>query len=72
MAADSDKAIALRIGQRFYIGISPAGRMQTAWSLAGASLFGEWQKIELAKAEREIEKRKKSSVRQVVVVKGPA
>ena len=61
---DANKAIALRVdNERFYRGVSPKGRLQTAWSLAGATLFAEWLLDDISKAEAEIRKRGRRSRR---------
>lgn len=38
-AVRADRAYALRVGDRFFCGFGRRGRLQTAWSLAGAKLF---------------------------------
>lgn len=45
-------AIVLVVGTRFFYGKSKTGRVQTAWSLAGAKMFGDWQTEEIQKAEK--------------------
>ena len=35
----SDKGYVLMIGNRFFTGFGKAGRIKTAWSLAGATIF---------------------------------
>ena len=55
---DADHAIVVRRSDgRYYCGVSPAGRIQTAWSLAGAKLFGCWQDSEIIQARLELDKR---------------
>jgi len=53
---------------RFSRGISPSKRLETAWSLAGAKLFGRWDIKELEKAEKEVRKRKRACCRATVRV----
>ncbi len=63
----ASKAIVIMVdGKRFYSGISPKGRMQTAWSLAGAKLFGEWRDKEIFEAQLQVCKRGKTPQRMVV------
>lgn len=33
----------IALGNRFFVKFDKAGRVQTAWSLAGATLFGGWR-----------------------------
>ena len=67
MQHDSTKAIVVRVdGTRFYHGVSPRRRLQTAWSLAGAKLFGEWEEGQILRAELEVCKRGKKPERLVV------
>ena len=69
MSASATKAIVLRVdGTRFYVEISKAKRLQTAWSIAGARLFGEWDDAGIEKAESQITKRGKTSERLVVTL----
>jgi len=64
---DATKAIVLRInGTRFYCGVSKTNRLQTAWSLAGAKLFGEWQEAEIFQAELQVCKRGRNPERIIV------
>ena len=62
-------AIALRRKKdgRFFSGFSKTGRLQTAWCLAGAKLFGVWQDSLIFKVELEFCKR--GHVPQRVVVR---
>ena len=62
----SDRAIVLLVGSRFYSGRSKSGRLSTAWSLAGAKLFGEWDVSGIEQAERLIAQRRKPHKRIVV------
>lgn len=41
---------------RFYYGISPAGRVQTSWCLAGARMFPPWNTERIRKAIAAIER----------------
>ena len=36
----NDNAIVLMIGERYFVKFNAAGAIQTAWSLAGAEMFG--------------------------------
>jgi hypothetical protein len=64
MSFSGTKAIVIRVnGTRFYADISKSKRLQTAWSIAGARLFGEWDTDEVLKIEIEIAKRGKKSER---------
>ena len=45
-------AIILMIGHRYFHGFSKRRRLTTAWSLAGAKLFGTWDIQGIEKAER--------------------
>jgi hypothetical protein len=53
---------------RFYRGISPSKRLETAWSLAGAKLFGRWDIEGIEKAEKEVRKRKRACRRATIRV----
>jgi hypothetical protein len=41
----SNQATALVVNNRYFSNFGPSGRLQTAWSLAGATLFGREDKI---------------------------
>ena len=41
----SNQATALIINNRYFSNFGPSGRLQTAWSLAGAALFNREDKI---------------------------
>lgn len=60
--------IVLEIGDRFYCGRSKTGRLQTAWSLAGAKHFGEWMEPEISKAEAFIVSKGKTSTRIKTII----
>jgi len=47
-------AVALKVGERYYVRTSPKGRILTAWCLAGATLFTDISCSKLDKAWREI------------------
>ncbi len=66
MRPDGDKAIVIKIGDRYFSGKTKTGRLKTAWSLAGAKLFGGWSKDEIEKAETFILARGHKSERCVV------
>lgn len=59
-------ATVLRIGERFFAKTSKDGRLQTAWSLAGAMMFGPWQTDDIEAAERMIHRKGKSCERVAV------
>ncbi len=62
-----EKAVVIIIDdKRFYCGISPKGRLQTAHSLAGAKLFGEWEEKAIFAAQLQVCKRGKTPQRMVV------
>jgi hypothetical protein len=42
---DTNKAIVVTVEGRFHYGIGTTGQLLTAWSLAGAKLFGEWDEM---------------------------
>ena len=66
MMLRKDVAIVIKVGERFYVGPSKSGRLQTAWSLAGATLFCEWNEKPMLKAEAEVAKRGKKCERVFV------
>lgn len=39
----ANEAVVIKVGDRFFAGLSKTGMVQTAWSLAGATLYGEWR-----------------------------
>lgn len=53
---DTDRAYAIRVGNRWFVRFSK-GRALTAWSLAGATLFGPWRQFEVAQTIERIKKR---------------
>ena len=64
---DSRKAVVIQInGKRFFRGISPTGRLQTADSLVGAKLFGEREGNAIWATLIELCKRGKKPERQIV------
>jgi hypothetical protein len=67
-----DKAIAIRVGNRYFLKFGKEGRIQTAWSLAGATLFQESDMLTVHAIETRIaEKRHREGVRQVPVFAVP-
>lgn len=36
----ADRAVVIQLGDRYFYGFGQGGRVLTAWSLAGAALFG--------------------------------
>lgn len=50
----ADKAIVIFVGKRYFAGFGAKQRLQTAWSLAGARLFGVWRSDEVEKVLRKI------------------
>jgi len=72
MPGDENAAIVLIVSDgripasgRYFAGVKKR-RVYTAWSLAGAELFGPWRLADIEKAERAIVKVGKSSVRITV------
>lgn len=51
--AQADKAVAVKLGDRYFYGFGQGGRVLTAHWLAGAALFGEWSDG-LVKVERKL------------------
>lgn len=51
---DANKAIVIFVGKRYFAGFGARQRLQTAWSLAGARLFGVWRSDEVEKILRKI------------------
>ena len=71
MSPSADRAIVLRVNNgRFFAGTSKTGRVQTAWSVAGAKLFGDWQTDKIEKAERQLFSRGKMGKRMLLLL-GP-
>ena len=64
--AKRDEAIVLEVAGRFYAGKSKTGRIQTAWSIAGAKLFGPWMEDEISHCERILAFKGKQAVRRFV------
>ncbi|MES9872656.1 MAG: hypothetical protein ABW146_06080 [Candidatus Sedimenticola sp. 6PFRAG7] len=60
--------IVIMVGGRYFKGKGKSGRVQTAWSLAGAKLFGDWRLEEIEKAERLLTKKGYKPERFVVSV----
>lgn len=50
----ANKAIVIFVGKRYFAGFGARQRLQTAWSLAGAQLFGVWRSDEVDKILRKI------------------
>lgn len=48
---DRNKAVVLKVGNRFFRAFKNR-RIQTAWSLAGAKLFGNWDELNISKTEK--------------------
>lgn len=66
--ADRTSAVVLEVGDRFFIGFGRVGQVQTAWSLAGATMFGPWQEGEIRHAEAGLEAKGKRSRRRFVML----
>jgi hypothetical protein len=64
-----NEAVALKVGDRFYMGHSKSGRLQTAWGLCAARLFYDWNCREIEKAEAEVAKRGRKCERVLVGVR---
>lgn len=63
MTPEAKEAVAIVIGERYFCGFSLAGRVQTAWSLAGAKLFLAGREDLIAAAEARLKKKNKSTTR---------
>ena len=68
-AKNENTAIVLKIGDRFFREIKN-GRIKTAWSLAGACLFGPWREDKIMSIERRLEAKGKKSRRELVQLAG--
>lgn len=68
---NGSNAIAIAVltpsGRRYFYGFGNKGQLQTAWSLAGAKLFGAWQAEEVKKAERQIEAKGYRRIERVTI-----
>ena len=53
-ARNRNTAIVLEIKERFFCGFGRGGRVKTAWSLAGARLFGAWREDEIKATEKKL------------------
>jgi hypothetical protein len=62
-------AIVIEIEGRFFCGVGKNGRIKTAWSLAGAMLFGPWRENEIRAAEDTLKAKGKKPKRMVVVLR---
>jgi hypothetical protein len=47
-------AIVIEIKDRFFCGFGRKGRIKTAWSLAGAFLFGPWREDKITAIESKL------------------
>lgn len=52
--SDANKAVVIFVGDRYFSRFGYRGRLQTAWCLAGAKLFGTWERDAVAKTLRQI------------------
>ena len=71
MSVDSDglTAVAIRVNDRFFVRFSKWSTVLTAWSLAGATLFGPWRMDEVQRAvDRIYRTRPKATVELVWLV----
>lgn len=66
MHDDMEAIVVRRDDGRFFCGMSKAGRLQTARSLANAKLFEVWQESEISRAELEFCKRRQAPHRVAV------
>ena len=64
----ADIAIAIKIDERFFYGFGKSGRVITAWSLAGAKLFGYWHDEDICHIEKRLEAKGKKHHRILVAV----
>lgn len=61
-------AIAIVVGKdRFFTRFTKTGNVLTAWSLAGAQLFGAWQGNEIARTQARILKVTRRATRMQIV-----
>ena len=60
-----NEAIVLKVGNRFYVETGKK-RISTAWSLAGATLYGAWREDDIHKAEMKLYKKGYTSERLTV------
>jgi hypothetical protein len=63
-------AIVIMIEDRFFSGFGKNGRIQTAWSLAGAHLFGPWRIDEIEAIKRKLKAKGKQPLRFYVELQG--
>ncbi len=63
---DQNQAIIIMIKERYFIGFSKKGRLQTAWSLPAAKFFAIWNISEVLKVEEELLQRKKKIRRYTI------
>ena len=66
--ANRNETIVLEVEGRFYVGKSQTGRLQTAWSLAGAKHFGPWMEHEIVIAEAFIAKKGRQAARRLTTL----
>lgn len=64
---DIERAVAIRVGRRWFCRVAK-GRVLTAWSLAGAQLFGSWQKTQIGEALGRIRKAGRDGTEVVISV----
>lgn len=57
-----------RYGQRFFAGFGKRGRLLTAWSLAGATLFGPWRRDDVEAVTKRLTAKGYSHVIRLVSV----
>ena len=64
MSADiEDTAVAVRLGNgRFFVGFGAAGRLKTAWCLAGSTLFGDWDTSAIERVQNRLREKGHDSV----------
>lgn len=61
-----NEAIVIMVGDRYLIGFDKGGRVQTAWSLAGATIFAPWNTNATDSAiSRLLKKKKKAQVLKI-------
>jgi len=65
----ANTAIAIKIGERYFLRIGKGGRIQTAWSLAGAKLFGPWMEEDITTIEKKLINKNKKCYRIFVECK---
>ena len=64
-----NSAVVIEIEGRFFYGFGKNGRIKTAWSLAGALVFGLWREEEIQAVENKLKAKGKVSKRMIIVLR---